>query len=486
MPTVSSQPQLVGQQCSSSSTIITRSQIPFSPLMIPCCGTNIIPSGLTSPSMELPSASKSLEELLEFQWIHTSHFLMANEENKDASLLLQKLHGLMSEKKQRQREVKILQQKKNYFDFTRKLLKEVLSMNKDEQENETKQFTNNDNNCDNNIVNGFNMNDSTQMMNEKNIPVTAASTSAYYFSRQNSLNEALLPSQQQSNSSNLLINSNLSTPVNSNVNTQTNTSLSNIIATSRLEGNINENNGERLSRRNSSNLITQLNSTDLSVTTQPNNLLTNNNDVSSSMLNSSALPPTLMGATNNSSVNKPAIPDNYSEYLCKTLYSGRNSASQNLSPATGFAENSSIGYSSGNNLSSTSGAPPFSNFEQFIETNLSKPPNPIIHNQHLSQSQQNQFLMNNNTPTSNQFIHHHYNDQNNTLPSQVPHNNNYRTRTLRSSTAANLSNLQNGQINTLTPDHPQQQLYNQSTAAPSFGSSASHHFNTHQHHYYNK
>ena len=126
---------------SSKSMAIARSQIPFSPSMVPCYGPNIQPTVLQhSPSIDLPPTPKTLEELLEFQWIHSSHFLMTQEENKEPSIMLQKLHGLITEKNKLHKEMKSLQRKVDFYDSTLKLVKDmvIISAQHNDDENDEK------------------------------------------------------------------------------------------------------------------------------------------------------------------------------------------------------------------------------------------------------------------------------------------------------------------------------------------------------------
>lgn len=58
--------------------------------------------------LERPPTPKSLEDLLEFQWINTSHFLLDQEENHDVAMLIQKLNSLVQENVQLERNLHTL------------------------------------------------------------------------------------------------------------------------------------------------------------------------------------------------------------------------------------------------------------------------------------------------------------------------------------------------------------------------------------------
>lgn len=112
--------------CSSS----IRATIPFDALSVPHYSDHIQPFGNSATqSIDRPPTPNSFEEYLEYNWIHTSHYLMDLEENRDISQLIKKFNLLKQcnqklEENVRQKKEQLQQYKLLNFSIKSQLLPE--------------------------------------------------------------------------------------------------------------------------------------------------------------------------------------------------------------------------------------------------------------------------------------------------------------------------------------------------------------------------
>ncbi|KPM03929.1 hypothetical protein QR98_0023680 [Sarcoptes scabiei] len=376
IPLINAASILSQQQC----TTVPKSQIPFNPLMIPSFGPNIAPSifaqSASPPSFEMPPVPKTLEELLEFQWMHTAHILVSQDDRKSVSFLLQKLHGLMNEKQKLVKEVKDLHQKVDLFDSTLKMVKEIVAVSKQVSEDDSELLM---------LTEKVNSKNNEEFDENKSINTSVQP-------RINSSTSQTPPNNQQISST---IKSGSSTPVNSLMNSSNsstnafNTSLNNILAaTSRLRSSMTENNVtsdlngiSQSSRRSSLNSAPEITGTG-SVTqanTDQSLILNNNSPNSPQTLNQSiSSTPSLSNslsnvATNNNIIN-PVVQDQYLRYLSKQLNSTSNVSPHNLPPTSGFnpnlynSRNNGTTSNNSNNVNNLGPSLPFGGFDHPSQT----------------------------------------------------------------------------------------------------------------------
>lgn len=491
IPLINAASILSQQQC----TTVPKSQIPFNPLMIPSFGPNIAPSifaqSASPPSFEMPPVPKTLEELLEFQWMHTAHILVSQDDRKSVSFLLQKLHGLMNEKQKLVKEVKDLHQKVDLFDSTLKMVKEIVAVSKQVSEDDSELLM---------LTEKVNSKNNEEFDENKSINTSVQP-------RINSSTSQTPPNNQQISST---IKSGSSTPVNSLMNSSNsstnafNTSLNNILAaTSRLRSSMTENNVtsdlngiSQSSRRSSLNSAPEITGTG-SVTqanTDQSLILNNNSPNSPQTLNQSiSSTPSLSNslsnvATNNNIIN-PVVQDQYLRYLSKQLNSTSNVSPHNLPPTSGFnpnlynSRNNGTTSNNSNNVNNLGPSLPFGGFDHPSQTHHLESTghikshvgnsSPIMnmhtvtsqsghhyHSQSKSALQQsaNLLLNNNNSPAVSNgsiFDHHTHQQQSSFLnhyeqtqqhnSTSTTGNYHHRSRTLRSSSST--SAIANGPMN---------------------------------------
>ncbi|KPM04053.1 hypothetical protein QR98_0024920 [Sarcoptes scabiei] len=112
------------QKCS---TIDSKSNIPCSNLIDSTNPSFNSANPIALLPFETPPIPKTLEELLEFQWMHSAHILVSQDDRENVSLLMQKLNGSMNEKRKLSDEVKDLHQKVELFDSILELVKQIVT-----------------------------------------------------------------------------------------------------------------------------------------------------------------------------------------------------------------------------------------------------------------------------------------------------------------------------------------------------------------------